>query len=424
MHILCFSPLFPPSANSESFCGGKMVLALLAQGHHVQAIRLHHPGKAAAEDHSRMWTPLQARTISVSDGSKVSRWGLFRLALAYRTLNGLRWISSAVSRACEAHNRSPFDLVYSRSLPWIAHVAGYWAATKLRIPWVANINDPWDTHHFPQSPEFGRRGPMQIDANRWLARTMKRADLVTFPSKGLMQFTCSFAPRRGPAAVLPHIGAPPQHRPPPAGFHLVHSGRMGAGEVTGRSGAALLRALSELVQSAAAARASTRLTFVGPEDSATTRIGKQLGLGGCIHNTGRVSYDESLRIMNQASVAVLIEGDMKTGIYLPSKFCDYVRAGLPVLALSPAQGTIADLASQGIMRASPGDDKAVFRCLQVLFKAHQENRLAEFAPSHSLVKSYDASVVGDGFMSLLREYLPVLRSRFEAVSGEKTLELR
>ena len=78
-------------------------------------------------------------------------------ALRYQTIASARWVAAAVEAAERLHRVRPFDLVYSRSLPKEAHICGYWTARRLRLPWLANLNDPWDFH--VTVPEVRRTAP-------------------------------------------------------------------------------------------------------------------------------------------------------------------------------------------------------------------------------------------------------------------------
>jgi glycosyltransferase involved in cell wall biosynthesis len=383
-----------------------MVLALLAHGVDVEVIRLAHVGKQMAEDHSEYWRPLHSRTRSIKMVRQRPGLGLLPLAAKYHTISGLRWIHESIRAARELHKVAPFNLVYSRSLPWIAHVAGFWTARILGIPWIANINDPWDVHHFPESRIFQKRDFHSKDADAWLRRTMSKADLVTFPCERLSHFTQIAGPREGPVAILPHVGAQSGACPSPNGFHLVHAGRVGTGEVTGRSCNNLLRALATFVSQCPEARAATQLTFVGPDDPDVARLAAELGIHSLVRSVGRVSYERSLDYIGRAAAGVLIEADIKNGIYLPSKLCDYICAGVPVLALSPNDGTVADLASHsGMLVVPPNDVSRICQSLVRLFRAYSKGELGSFAPAPALVRMFSAPALADQFVSLVQKCL-------------------
>ena len=158
---------------------------------------------------------------------------------------------------------------------------------------------------------------------------------------------------------MPHIGAVSETARRANEFLIVHAGKLGLHELTGRSAAALLDGLQELFRMRPAARSRTRLLFVGPEDVETSRQVELRGLSGQVGCTGLVSYEESLRHIGEAALCVLVEADFREGVFLPSKLCDYIAARKPVLALSPEVGTVADLAAEGgIRRVGPKDSAA------------------------------------------------------------------
>src|SRR5437867_1415240 len=145
MRVLVVSPHFPPQADSESFVGGKFVQALLDSGIDTVAIsmsRTTHP--AYPSDPSPRWHSLSAITIDVPASQRRPLLTRCRLGFRYQTIEWASWTAAVVTTARELHRRYPFDLVVSRSSPWHAHLAGYWVASTLDIPWLANLNDPWD----------------------------------------------------------------------------------------------------------------------------------------------------------------------------------------------------------------------------------------------------------------------------------------
>jgi glycosyltransferase involved in cell wall biosynthesis len=186
-------------------------------------------------------------------------------------------------------------------------------------------------------------------------------------------------------------------------FLIVHAGRLGVHDLTGRSAVSLLEGLKELFRIRPAARSRTRLLFVGPEDSETLHHAGSEEVREHVSSTGLVSYEGSLDYIAQASVCVLVEGDVREGVFLPSKLCDYIAARKPVLALSPGVGTVADLAAEGgVRRVHPKDAAAVAAALAELFDAFVESRLDSYAPSTSLARRFEGKRVIDDFLTSVR----------------------
>ena len=189
-----------------------------------------------------------------------------------------------------------------------------------------------------------------------------------------------------------------------ANFHLIHAGKLGSNEFTGRSTAALLEGLQLFLNECEDARHLTSLTLVGPEDLATQAHVRRLGLDGTVVSVGRIDYEDSLKYIESASVCVLVEADMPEGIFLPSKLADYISARKPILALSPRVGVVADLEpGGGITRVDPGDACGVRDAIRGLYIDFRRGTLARRSPSGFQVDQFRPEVVANRFLKTLRE---------------------
>ena len=188
LRILCISPVFPPLADAESFCGGKMVLALQQAGVDMVVLRDHPSCWDRSIDPSSCWSTLADPNCEV----RVSRtrnkpWALL-LGVRYLSLIMGRPVHAYVRRALQLHREKPFHLVYSRSLPMQAQIIGYWCSQVLGVPWVANVNDPWDLHLFPEADRKAPSWIYGVISKCWLQKTLASATLVTYPSARLRDF--------------------------------------------------------------------------------------------------------------------------------------------------------------------------------------------------------------------------------------------
>src|SRR5262249_34050992 len=154
---------------------------------------------------STFWKSLEPVSFDVltRPGLSIVRRGW--LGLRYHTTGWAVWIQAVVARARALHRQTPFDLVISRSLPNQAHLAGYWVASTLGIPWVANFNDPWALSPFVPS-EAGRKDwTPTLSWRLWLRRVLRCADAVTFPCERLRDRCLQNTPHRK-VFIVPHIG--------------------------------------------------------------------------------------------------------------------------------------------------------------------------------------------------------------------------
>jgi hypothetical protein len=117
-------------------------------------------------------------------------------------------------------------------------------ARKFKLPWVANINVPWEIGLFPGNHTAKLSAFAARTSMFWLRRTLLNADLITYPCKGMWNFHFELAKLDHSAEIISHVGyRKGSTRYQNGQFRLAHAGKLGANEVTGRSVKALLLGL-------------------------------------------------------------------------------------------------------------------------------------------------------------------------------------
>jgi glycosyltransferase involved in cell wall biosynthesis len=143
----------------------------------------------------------------------------------------------------------------------------------------------------------------------------------------------------------------------------------------------------------------TKLLFIGPKDENVKNLADSLGIGSVVVHVGTVSYEESLRYIDSASVCVLIESQINEGIYFPSKLADYIAAAKPILAMSPPCGFVSDIVREGgIRRVNANDEEGIAAAIGDFYEAFSNNRLVSFGPSETLVHQVSPSAVAEKFL--------------------------
>ncbi len=404
MNILIVSPVFAPRIDAEAFCGGKFAQALLPTNVDVSVICCHtgmQPPLLA--DGSRRWEPLRRVTVDVPNPARASLIARAWRGVRYQTTTWTGWTKAVIAKARELNNKKKFTLVVSRSYPWYAHIAGYWVSSDLGIPWIVNFNDPWDLSRFIVDPKARSEWKHGASEGFWRLRVLAKASAVTFPCERLRDYTLQGF-RRKRVEVIPHVGASVDVTSNERDFVIVHAGKLRMHEATGRRANAMIEGLAQFFAVNPAARPRTRLVFVGPEDPVTAQYAAALGVESSVTSIGQVGYDESLAFIASATACLLVEADLDTGIFLPSKLCDYIAARKPIIALSPATGTVNDLSKEGgIIRVGPHDSGGVADALQILFDAFVRGGLGRYAPPESLACRYESTTIAKQFLRVAAE---------------------
>ena len=385
-----------------------MVLALQKAGVDVVVLR-DRPPLASRIDPSSCWNPLADPNCQINVSRTWNKpWALL-LGGRYLSLKMGRPVRAYVQQALRLHREKPFHLVYSRSLPMYAHIIGYWCSRALRLPWVANVNDPWDLY---MCPEAALKPPSWTDgivSKYWLHKGLASATLATYPSARMRDFHVRLSGVPHDNAIVPHVGwtcGAPQKRLPC--LHLVHTGRL-IDAVSNRGSSPLLLGFHQFLSCHPEARADVRMTLVGPDDAESKELVVGLHLQDAVLWKGRVSYEESLRCISDASVCILVEGRIKEGIYLPSKVADYAAAGKAILALSPGVGVIADmLPCRGLVRVDPHDVSAIGEAIGHFYQLHKSGGLPGERPTDEFISQFTPASVANTFLRAVRGVIPAL----------------
>lgn len=345
--VLMFSPAFAPEFFSEAIVSSKLALAFLDAGWEVAVFTTAQGnGAGYVNDWSPPWLPLKEVRCAPSPGRMTGRLrqvpSMLRNVMTVRhPVSGSLWAERVAREAVILHRQQPFDLMLTRSTSCYAHLPAMLVKREVRIPWVANWNDP-PGHLFPAPYHYPMPPLQRLFKDRYLRAAAQLADVNSFPSRELLDYLqepLGLGAAKN-AVVIPHVGLG-QHGSVagslPGRFRIIHAGNLSRE----RDPSPFLRALAELVRENP--QAGIEFEIIGHMDAEFSPLIEQLGLGGVVIRTPGLPFLECLRRMEQADALLLVEAPCARGIFFPSKLIDYVEVGRPVLALSPAGGVVERL---------------------------------------------------------------------------------
>jgi glycosyltransferase involved in cell wall biosynthesis len=376
-----FAPAFAPYAASENIVNSKLALAFLRQGHEVCVISRRHEIFRYGQEWSEPWLPLRERTQEVLYGTRSRTHRACDLARSLASMRhplpGIRWARRALALALELHREKPFDVVLSRAPNDAGHLPALFLARTTGVPWIANWNDP--PHHlWPHPYDEKLSGLRRWVSARFVRQVFENARYVSFPSERLRRHVVqrTAVTDRARTVVIPHLGhdRPSLRRTAPGDvFQICHAGNLSPE----RCPRPFLRGLSMFLERE---RVRGRVVFevVGVYQPELEELARQYGLHDCLRVTGALPYAEALARLEQSDVLLVIEAPCEEGIFLPSKVADYACTGRPILAVSPARGTLQDLLSAygGGICASNRSVEEVCRALTVLYRHWHEGSLS------------------------------------------------
>jgi glycosyltransferase involved in cell wall biosynthesis len=406
-----FAPAFAPQGNSEAIVNGKLALAMLNAGWEIEMIS-RVPTWQVAYDYGGAWAepwhPLRpfVHEITVPGWRSPRRlWDLVLSAVRMRyPFDGLRWASRAYDLAVRLHKRRPFDVVLSRAFPEAAHLPAMKLRRKFGLPWVANWNDPWDFLGKANTAKSLSRAIGTFEASLCRAVAAK-ASLLTFPCEGLRVSMGSYLGNRAAArsSVIPHaaLGRRQGRVPHPTiEFSVTYVGKLWREQ----NPEAVFEGFGRFLK-ASAGNVTPKLRFAGIPDFDLAALARRCELGSCYMDLGRCTYAESLKVMEESAVLLLIDSVGFSDMILTGKAADYACSGRPILAITSSGSAISQMIRQrggGLVVTSPSVD-AIAEAFGEFFRHWKAGTLQQTYGSTRLYDAFSPATVVAGYEGIFRQ---------------------
>jgi glycosyltransferase involved in cell wall biosynthesis len=270
------------------------------------------------------------------------------------------WVPPAVASLAVIHRKRRFAAVLSTSQQNSSHVAGLLASNFLRLPWVADFQDPW------RSPWLSPKPSLLERVNGAIARTvLRRSDAITVISTNVGR---SLEEDYGvhsskieliPNGFEPSTADPKKRREARDRFTIVHTGSFYGRRTPG----IFLRAVDNLLALHPEIEGRLVVRFIGSFDEASAAAVAPYASRAWLEIVKSVPHADSLRAQADADLLLLIPGE--ESMSMPGKIFEYLSTGRPLLCLtsdnSDAAVLLRDLNAGSIV--SPDDSAALERHL-------------------------------------------------------------
>lgn len=306
----------------------------------------------------------------------------------------LGWMPFAVRSGLAATAEGRPDVVLSTSPHPTAHLIGQRIARRLSIPSVVDFRDPW----YEDPPEPGTPALVQWFARRLERRVVLRASRIVASTSSLRELMC-----RRYASVPPDRFVAIANGYDEEDFVNLHVADRGTGEalvilhagsINGefRDPRPLFNALGRLLRTGKARAGEFLVQFAGPGAYASsTEVARSLaenGIADMVRFMPRVKYSESLNLMANADLLLLLQASEDTTTLVPAKLYEYMRARRPVLALT-LPGATPEVLNEtgGGWSCNPVDSPALDSLLDTILTRWRSGRLrGDFASPERLAR--------------------------------------
>jgi hypothetical protein len=387
-----------PVSGPEAIVNAKLVLACLQAGWRVDIISENRSGYPI--DQEDTWNELSQHVVCCP---KLDRGITFRkllseakgMLLLRKPIRGAGWAEKALHVATKLAEKNDYDVVLARTPP--AFLAAMHLGRRTGIPWIANWNDPWPRSKAPVPYGLGPQARVPGYITRFIDEVGHEATIHTFCCERLRQYICQYGPQemRDHSAIIPHIAlnrftvhkhARHTHRK----FSLCHAGKIAAP----REPDVFFAGLSDFLRTGVN-RSEISVVFFGQQPRAMTSLTEAYHISDVVRIEQACRYTEAIHKLAEMDVLVIIEAKCQEGVFLPSKFVDYIQTGCPILAISPARGTVHDVMSKygGGILADCTRREEVAEALAVLHQHWRHGSLQSKFSSSPLLQLYREDVV-------------------------------
>jgi glycosyltransferase involved in cell wall biosynthesis len=328
------------------------------------------------------------------------------------------WTENAIEKAEQVLGAEDFDLIFATMSPYSSARIAAFLSKKYRIPWVADLRDPWALDEVELFPTFVHK---QIELFRMqsVLKTAK-ATIMNTPEaeKRLKTVFPAFINRK---VVSITNGYDPEDFTGPnssrslSKFRIVHSGFFFTGlgldmqkkkalnwilrgysqevDLFTRSPYYLIRALEEWVRVSPEVLEKVEIIFLGKMSQPDLDLVSASSIGSkLIRAIGYVDHPENMQYLKSADLLFLAMHDLNKGgrattVY--GKTYEYMASGTPILAAVPEGDAREFLERSGTaFLCKPGDWRCMAYNLTRVFNAWESGQRI-ISPDNQFIRGFE-----------------------------------
>lgn len=260
------------------------------------------------------------------------------------------WAISATLAGYQQIRRNGADIIFSTYPIASAHLVGYFLSRLTKKPWVADFRDPMVMDDHPDTP-------LRRRAHAWVEKkTIERSQIVLVTNEHAKAHYLQKFPSVSKEKFVviengydEEIFSMARDRLSTAGFRssdsreirILHSGALYPNH---RNPAPLFQAISELSPGWQSSGLKIKFVFRGSGyDDHYLPLIERYGITSFVELAKPIPYIESIKEILASDGLLLIQG-VSCNLQVPAKFYEYLKAGIPILALTDSAGATSSLA--------------------------------------------------------------------------------
>ncbi|HCA89410.1 MAG TPA: hypothetical protein DEO98_03460 [Legionellales bacterium] len=396
--ILLFSYAFPPMQVQMTPAVFKPMAALSAQGFDIDVVCADDFSPVLAKDCSL--TPFIGEYFAQIKRLKPHTHQRFKLPdrLSWQNVPDLM----APLHRCAFQYLMACDLSKYQSIitfsPFHSINAVMYKIKQQRpnLRWIAQFSDPWAGN------------PLEIRLanklwNQWYQpRCLSKIDYLLHSSAYSLNLMLKRANTIPSSSVLPHVYSSYLYPKRPKAHNAKITLRY-IGVLYGRrSPDTLFMALAQLLARQPALKERLCVELIGqvPAAMLNTKAAQALP-AGLIRHIPPVDYVESLALMYDADILLLIEADIQQNLFLASKVADYLGANTPIVGLVPSGSSKDILAELGCEYAHPRAVHDICLALEKTLKNVMSHHPQDWC-NHAVRERFSDKIIAENFAHIIQ----------------------
>lgn len=306
---------------------------------------------------------------------------------------GSHWAANAFPYVRQLIKNNKYDYILTKNES--SFLLGFYFKKHNGIKWIATWNDPFPRILYPDSYiKYWNLKPRLSDRT-CIRIIQKYTDNNIFPNNRLRDHlikTLELPLNR--TTVIPHVVLDnnPQKRKKESRLKIIHSGNINYP----RDPELFFSALQTFFKQKPDALLDVYILGVTGND-----IEQKIAaysLGDHVHTIAPVSYNTSIDMLKDYDIAVIIEAKCEEGIFLPTKVSDFMQAGIPIFAISPATGVLNDLHNNGYVPyfASNEDSHQIEKEIEKIYKDYLNDNIGD---GHIVPEDYSEESVSKVYLT-------------------------
>lgn len=309
------------------------------------------------------------------------------------------WHFDLYRKTIEIIEKFGADVIVTFGQPMSSHIAGLKLKEKYPyLKWIAHFSDPWVDNLFN-------------DYNLWLRfmnmhyqdAVFNKADKLIFTSQETINLVMHgyLLEVKNKTLCFPHVFnknfyVSKKKRTEKDFLYLRYLGNF----YGSRQPECLLRALRELPK---ALLDVIRVELIGSSTIIVNDLIKKYELERAVFTKPAVSYLDSLSLMQESDLLLIIDAPTKISPFLPSKLIDYIGANRPIFGITPSGTSQKLIEEMGFLTADPNNHEEIAKKLSEMLQNIKNKRISKI-PEH-ILKRYSVENVGGDMNRILKKII-------------------